>query len=940
MKIIRFVIKAIAIALSLLFLMLLLRYIAPARYDFPETHAFSGDKWYVPYKNLDSANWFKANFHMHSRAWGGMTDGAENLDHEVFDVYKKAGYGTISISNYQNINELYQDSSSYIPAYEHGYGFYKNHQLCLGAKKVTWYDLPFGQNIHHKQYIINLLRPTTELLSINHPAFFGGYSPEDFTYLSGYNFIEALNGFRNSVAHWDSALSTGHPALIMANDDMHDIHDVGEVGRRFMWINAPTADKQDVLDALRRGNAIGVQYSAAIKETLAEKAIVLSHIPKLKEFSLKNDTLYVKFDSVAAEILFVADHGKVVFQASRTYSASMPVTRDNSYIRVEARFNSGDQKREVHLYLNPLIRSDNGSLPEMPAVKINLTETWIYRLLLILSAFAIIILAGIYRRHTNRFFLKRVSALWWINPNFDFLPARAYSKYLIVLLAVSAVVRAVLASVVELGNDEVYYWTYALFPQWSYFDHPPMVGWMIHLTTFGLNFNSEILVRFAAIIAGTINTWLIFRIGTKLRDELTGWYAALLYSASIYGFIITGVFILPDTPQSVFWLSALLLMINTISAEKITGKEKLQMIFTGILLGLAMLSKYTTVFLWMGFLITIIFTNRRWLRSGWFYLSNILAALLFTPVILWNVSNNFISFSFHENRVDNGMALFDPGTFFTELGGEILYNNPVNYILILIAVIFVVRHFRTRKDNRIVLLLAVSLPLIITFLTIALFQNTLPHWNAMGISSLVPLAALFIRHKVAKDRIMPGSVLASLLVLILVITVGVTQIYTGLISLKQKDESIANEGISDISLQVYGWRQLSKEFNTIRRNAEVNNRIEKNAPIISYRWFPAANLHYYLAWPGNLKMLAIGNLEQIHHYAWINEEEGGFKLNSDAWFITSSREYRRPNSFSNAYFRQISEPDTVMITRSGKPAYYFLVYQMRDMQVKPPVPFK
>lgn len=876
---------------------------------------------------------------MHSRAWGGLTDGAENLDHEVFNVYNKSGYGTISISNYQNINELYSDSSAYIPAYEHGYGFYKNHQLCLGAKKVIWYDLPFGQNIHHKQYIINLLKPTTELLSINHPAFFGGYNPEDFTYLTGYNFIEVLNGFRNSVAHWDSALSTGHPALIMANDDMHDIHDVGEVGRRFMWINAPSTGRQNVLDALRTGNAIGVQYSATREETLAEKAVALSHIPKLKEFIVKNDTLHVRFDSVASEILFVADHGNVILKANNTKYVSLPLLPLYSYIRVEARFKSGDKIREVHLYLNPVIRSENGTIPEMPAVKINRTGTWIYRISLIAFVISIIILAGFYRKRTNNYFLNRISKLWRIHPGFGFKLNRNYHNRVYFLLAISAIIRVVLASIVELGNDEVYYWTYALFPQWSYFDHPPMVGWLIHLTTFGLNFNTEFFVRLAAIITGTINTWLIFRIGTKLKDELTGWYASLLYTASLYGFIITGIFILPDSPQSVFWLGSVLLMLHVISAERITGKENLIMLLIGILIGLAMLSKYTTVFLWLGFLLTIVFMNRRWLRSVWFYLSNIIAALLFTPVILWNTSNNFISFTFHENRVDNGMALFDTGTFFTELGGEILYNNPVNYFLILIAVVFVIRHYKKQKDNKVFLLLAVSLPLVITFIVIAMFQDTLPHWNALGITTLIPLAALYIRHKVHSEKLMPWSAFTSLAVNIVIISVGLFQINTGFISLKQKSESLTNEGISDISLQVYGWRQLSSQFNIIRRNAEVNNKIEKNAPIISYRWFPAANLHYYLAFPGNIQVLAIGDLNQIHHYAWINEKEGGFKLNSDAWFITSSREYRRPNSFSNAYFREVSEPDTVMITRMGKPAYYFLVYKMRDMQVKPPNPF-
>lgn len=940
LKIIRFLFKTSAIALSLFFLFLLLRYIAPARYDFPEKKTFSGDKWYVPYKNLESANWFKANFHMHSRAWAGMTDGAENLDHEVFDVYKKAGYGTISISNYQNINKLYNDSSAYIPAYEHGYGFYKNHQLCLGAKKVTWFDLPFGQNIHHKQYIINLLKPTTELLSINHPAFFGGYTPEDFTYLTGYNFVEVLNGFRNSVAHWDSALSTGHPALIMANDDMHDIHDVSEIGRRFMWINAPSAGKQDVFNALRSGNAIGVQYSTSEELSFDEKALVLRQLPELKEFNLHNDSLELTFDSVAREFIVIADHGKVISQKVNTNQIKILLNTDYSYIRVEVLFADKQNKNKLHYYLNPILRSEQGLFPLMPETKINMTETWIYRLFLISFVLIIIILTGFYRKRTNNYFLRRISKLWRIHPGFGFNLNRNYRKMVYILLAVSAVIRIVLAAIVELGNDEVYYWTYALLPQWSYFDHPPMVGWLIHLTTFGLSFNTEIFVRFAAIIAGTLNTWLIFRIGTKLKDELTGWYASLFYTASIYGFIITGIFILPDSPQSVFWLGALLLMLHVISAEKITGKENLKMNFIGILIGLAMLSKYTTGFLWLGFLLTIALTNRRWLRSLWFYAANIWVVILLSPVIFWNISNNFISFLFHENRLDHGMALFDTGTFFTELGGEILYNNPVNYFLIMIAVVFVVRHYKEYKDIKVLLLLAVSLPLIITFLVIAMFQNTLPHWNALGITSLIPIAALYIRHKVHREKLMPWTAIASLAVITVILSVGIIQINTGFISLKQKSETQSNEGISDISLQVYGWRQLSSEFNIIRRNAEVNNKIEKNAPIISYRWFPAANLHYYLAFPGNLKVLAIGDLNQIHHYAWINQKEGGFKLNSDAWFITSSREYRRPNSFTNAYFRQVSEPDTIMITRMDKPAYYFLVYKMRDMQVKPPNPLK
>ena len=39
----------------------------------------------------------------------------------------------------------------------------------------------------------------------------------------------------------------------------------------------------------------------------------------------------------------------------------------------------------------------------------------------------------------------------------------------------------------ELIFDEAYYWYYAQNPSWGYFDHPPMVAWMIALGTWFLD---------------------------------------------------------------------------------------------------------------------------------------------------------------------------------------------------------------------------------------------------------------------------------------------------------------------------------------------------------------------------------------------------------------------------------------------------------------------
>lgn len=387
-------VKAILICLAIILLFPLLLYIVPARYNFPESSPFHGDQWFNPYRKMDSTHWLHANFHMHSRAWAGLTDGSENKDHHVYDTYRKAGFESVSISNYQSINKLYSDDSSYIPAYEHGYGLYKNHHLCLGAKKVVWFDLPYGQNIHHKQYILNKLRPTTEIISINHPSFFKGFRPDDFTELTGYDFIEVLNGFRNSVPHWDSALSAGRPAFILANDDMHDINNIKEIGRRFTVINAPSNARPQIINALKEGNAFGVFYQGEEDESLHDKTGNFAQLPVMKSFEIVNDTLRIELDTTAFEFRFFGQHGKLLKKTSGTRDAFYVLKPDDKYVRTVILFSTKSNPEGLQFFLNPVMRSAGGNKPEMPQATINQTITVLTRIGLTL-VFLLVILAYI-----------------------------------------------------------------------------------------------------------------------------------------------------------------------------------------------------------------------------------------------------------------------------------------------------------------------------------------------------------------------------------------------------------------------------------------------------------------------------------------------------------------------------------------------------------------
>jgi len=381
LKSLKFIFKVFGISFGLFLLIFVFNYLIAERYIFPAPKPFSGSIWYNPYQDMDSLQWRRTNLHMHSHAWGGITNGSDNSNHKVWDRYRKLGYESIGISNYQFIDTLNASQPYYIPVYEHGYGIFKSHQLSIGAKKVLWYDLPFGQNIHHKQYILNRLRIRTELLSINHPVFFGGYNPNDFRYLTNYDFIEALNGYRNSIPDWDSALSAGKPVFLMADDDMHSLDDPGEVSRRLMMVNAPDNTRESILRALRAGNSYGVEIRMPGNETYESKTARFDSLSVITSVVVRNDTLFVTAGSEALEFRFFGQSGKLLSKLARSRHAFYALQPEDTYIRTVVLYSTPHDQEGISMYLNPIIRTNDGRRPEMEHARVDKAGTWVYRII-------------------------------------------------------------------------------------------------------------------------------------------------------------------------------------------------------------------------------------------------------------------------------------------------------------------------------------------------------------------------------------------------------------------------------------------------------------------------------------------------------------------------------------------------------------------------------
>ncbi|PLX01639.1 MAG: hypothetical protein C0595_13945 [Marinilabiliales bacterium] len=512
-----------------------------------------------------------------------------------------------------------------------------------------------------------------------------------------------------------------------------------------------------------------------------------------------------------------------------------------------------------------------------------------------------------------------------------------WRKRLYLLAIISMIIRMIIAGFTEFGNDEVYYRLYALYPDWSHFDHPLMVGLVMQLFSFNMAFDSELFLRMSSIILGTINIFIVFNIGKTLKNSRLGFLSALLYTSSIYAFVITGIFILPDTPQQFFWLLSLNVMLKTLPTCPNIKTNAYRMLRMGLLIGLTIISKYTGVFLWFGAFLYILFFNREWLKKKWLYISIFLTFVVSLPILIWNFQNDFISFTFHEARVDVVGYHIDFDYFLTEVLGEFLYNNPVNYILIIIGIFAAFRNkLNIERKHKNVILLA-SLPLIFLFLGFSLFRSTLPHWTAPGITSLIFLAAAWLDQKFEKNHkknIIPWPIKLSLGILILIVVLGFYQINYGLINIVKNDK-YTELGSNDPSLDMFGYEQIGSEFANIYKKDISQGIMDKNSFMAGKKWFPLANFDYYVATPLGMKSYGFGGLEKIHKYAWINQINGKPELGMDAYYITDSREYSSPNEFFKNYFDKVEVADTIQVYRSGKIAKRAFVFRLKTLKKLP-----
>jgi len=491
------------------------------------------------------------------------------------------------------------------------------------------------------------------------------------------------------------------------------------------------------------------------------------------------------------------------------------------------------------------------------------------------------------------------------------------------LILVATIIRFIIALTIDLGNDEVYYITYARHLQWNYFDHPPFVALLIKLTSLNLTLTSDFFIRLGPILLAAVNTYFIYAIAKKIKDEKSGIIAAVLYSASIYSSIIAGVFILPDAPQLFFWMGSIYFLINIVHPENKSLPKKYYLLLFGLCTGFCIMSKVHGVFLWFGYGLYVLLFDRKTLTNGYFYVAILITAAIISPILFWNIDNNFITYSFHSKRVAINSGI-NFNSFIREFFGGMLYNNPINYFLIVCSLIACWKNKIAIAVPHIRILLFLSLPLIGGLLFISLFRETLPHWSGPGYTTLIILTSCYLSYAKTKlQKLIPYSLY--LITVISFLGILLIRFYPGTLG----DKTAITLGSKDPTLDMYDWNYFKTEFEKIHQSDIATAQTKTNF-IVNNKWFPGAHIDNYIAQPLKMDFVAIGKLEDIHTYHWLNQYRKPLQKGDDAYFITVSNNYSDPNLIYASQFEKINKPRIIKQYRSGREVRNLYVYLMQD----------
>ena len=213
------------------------------------------------------------------------------------------------------------------------------------------------------------------------------------------------------------------------------------------------------------------------------------------------------------------------------------------------------------------------------------------------------------------------------------------------LLMIHGLIWGLVAFSQDVHPDMADHWVWSRWPEWGYFEHPPMVALTMKLATL-IGGDNPATLKLGSILFSIFILYIAYRLGLLLFDKSTALAYAVILEGTLY-FSAGSVFWHIDQPYMVFWLLALITLVKLIQTQNLNW-----MIALGVILGLGAESKYIMAFLPVGLVVFIIW-DKNWRHLLWApqtYLGGLLCLIILAPNLYWNQTHDWVTFTYNFNK--------------------------------------------------------------------------------------------------------------------------------------------------------------------------------------------------------------------------------------------------------------------------------------------------
>lgn len=290
----------------------------------------------------------------------------------------------------------------------------------------------------------------------------------------------------------------------------------------------------------------------------------------------------------------------------------------------------------------------------------------------------------------------------------------------------------------ELYPDEAQYWLWSRTLDFGYWSKPPMVAWLIALTT-AVGGDSEPWVRLSSLLLQAVAALALYKAGARLCGPKTGFWAAVTWTLMPGVQLSSGVV---STDAGLLCFLSLALWAYAVLWRGGAGLKPA--LGLGAALGLAFLSKYAALYFIIGLGLHALIDPGA--RAAWSVKRGATALLAFLvlalPNVLWNAAHKFATVAHTAENADLKGGLFHPEALGKFIGDQFGVFGPVALIALGTAAVLAARRRDAAPEDR--LLYALAAPPLAAVTVLALLSRANANWAAAAYVPASVLVAAFI----------------------------------------------------------------------------------------------------------------------------------------------------------------------------------------------------